>query len=281
VAGKGALAALLTGKGKLISPLAIYHRGDHFLVEFPGALRESLPKKLGMYTLGSKAEVEDITDLLALLSVHGPKAAETLAAAGATGLPEALMSSAAVGVGGLEVTAVRVDDLGEVGFDLHFPVAAADDVRQALVAAGAAPIGPVAAEVLRIEVGMPRFGAELTGELLPPEIPMLVDRAISYSKGCFVGQETIARIRTYGHVNRELRGLIVEGDALPVPGAALTVEGKKAGEVTSACVQPLTGRRLALGFVKRGLNDPGATVTVETPDGPAEAKVVMPGELRG
>jgi len=273
--GKGQLSALLTPKGKLVTDLRIHHRGDHLLVDYPAEMREAIVKKLTMFILGSKVEVEDITEMLSLLSVHGPKAREVL---GADGLPEVPYASAMIGVGGLGITACRTDDLGEEGWDLHFPVAAFGDVMKVLRKAGAKPIGWRAAETLRIEAGVARFGAELDDRLLAPEVPAFAERAVSYEKGCYVGQETLARIRTYGHVNRELRGLVVEGDETPEPGATLRgPEDKKAGEVTSACVPPTLGRPIALAFVKRGMNDSGAAVEIEHGDGRIAAKVVPPG----
>jgi folate-binding protein YgfZ len=271
--GAGTEAFFLTPKGKYIALMTLLHRGDHFLVCCPGAIREELAKKLSMYTLGTKAEVEDATGMLDLLTVAGPKAPEILAAAGATGLPETRLASAMAPVGGYEVTVCRTDRLKTASFDLHFPGSIREAVESALRNAGAVPVSGATAEALRIEAGEPRHGAEMDESLLPPEIPALVSRAISYTKGCYVGQETIARIKTYGHVNRELRGLLPSGDEVPEPGTELTAEGKKVGSITSSCLSPAFGVPIALGFVKRQHFEPGTVLTFEG----GTAKVVPPG----
>jgi len=117
----------------------------------------------------------------------------------------------------------------------------------------------------------------MSGDLLPPEIPWLAERALSYTKGCYVGQETVARIRTYGHVNRELKGLLLDGADTPAPGAELKADDAVAGRITSSCLTPTIPNPIALGFVKRKYDEPGTTFTVDTPSGPAQAKMVPPG----
>jgi len=276
-AGRGTEAFFLTPKGKYLALLTLYDRGDHFLVKCPAAVREEVAKKLSMYTLGTEAEVEDATEILSLLSVAGPAAAEVFAAAGAADLPEELHASAMIPLGGYEVTACRTDDLGAAGWDLNFPASIREAVEGALTGAGAEPMDAATAEVIRIEAGVPRHGAEMDDRLLPPEIPSLVPRAISYSKGCYIGQETIARIKTYGHVNRELRGLVVGGGTAPAPGTELFVAEKKVGAVTSSCVSARAGGPIALAFVKRQHFEPGTEVTLTIDGEPATAKVVPAG----
>jgi folate-binding protein YgfZ len=271
-AGKGAMALFLTPKGKLFSEMTLYHRGDHFLVSCPAETVAELAKKLSMYTLGAEADVTDATEVLALLSVHGPKAAEVL---GGGDLPENRFDSTVVAVGGYEVTVCRVADLGVPGFELHFPASIAGEITTALRDAGAAPVSEETAEALRIEAGTPKHGPEMNEKLLPPEIPALATDAISYTKGCYVGQETIARIKTYGHVNRELRGLVADGDTPPAPGTTLLSEEKKVGEVTSSCLSPTHGVPIALAFVKRRHFEPGTVLTLE---GGGEARVVLAGD---
>lgn len=270
-AGQGAEALFLTPKGKLFSEMVLYHRGDHFLVKCPAETVEELTKKLSMYTLGAEADVTDATEVLSLVAVHGARAAEVLGG----DLPEDLHASAIVAVGGYEVTACRVSDLGVPGFELHFPASIRDEILVALREAGAAEMDEEIFEALRIEAGTPKHGPELSEKLLPPEIPAWVTTAISYTKGCYVGQETIARIKTYGHVNRELRGLVIAGDTAPEPGTTLLVEEKKVGEVTSSCISPTHGIPIALAFVKRQHFEPGTVLQME---GGGEARVVNAGE---
>jgi folate-binding protein YgfZ len=275
-AGRGTESFFLTPKGKYLAFLTLYDRGDHLLVKCPGEMREELAQKLSMYTLGTEADVQDATEILTLLTVAGPEAVDVLGAAGATGLPAELHASAMIPLGGYEVTACRTDDTGMDGFDLHFPASIREAVEGALTGAGAEPLDAAAAEPIRIAAGVARHGAEMNDKLLPPEIPALVPRAISYTKGCYVGQETIARIKTYGHVNRELRGLVVAGETPPAPGTTLHADEKKVGEVTSACVREGAGP-IALGFVKRSHFEPGTELTLEIDGESATAKVVPAG----
>ncbi len=242
--GDGVHAALLMPKGQLISTLTILHRGAGYLIDVPAAAGAEVFRKLDMYILSSDVVVADVTGTTACLGIHGPSAADVLQSSG------------------VPVFSFPADYLGEEGFDLHFPRDEIDLVRQALLSAGAEPVGWRAAEALRIDAGVARFGAELDERLLLPEVPAVAERAISCTKGCFVGQETIARIRNHGHVNRELRQLRMEEDDLPEPGAALTVDDAKAGVVTSSCLHPITGKPLVLAFVRRKYLEPETEVQV-------------------
>lgn len=243
--GDGIQAALLMPKGQLISTLTILDRGDDYLIDVPPSTGAEVFKKLDMYTLSSDVVVADVSESTACLGLHGPSSAEVVTQSG--------------------VVAFRfpADYLGEEGFDLYLPKDQVDAARQALIEAGAEPVGWRAAEALRIDAGVGRYGAELDEKLLLPEVPALAEKTISYTKGCFVGQETIARVRNYGHVNRELRRIRMEEDALPEPGAPLTVEDARAGVVTSSCRHPVTGKPLVLAFVKRKYLEPETEVQVE------------------
>ncbi len=246
--GNGIHAALLMPKGQLIADLVILHSGDQYLVDVPPAMGEAVCRKLDMYTLSSDVVVADVTKTTGCFGLHGPRAAGILESAG------------------VRAFTFPVDYLGEDGFDLYFSREQANAVGKALTDAGAKPVGWRAAEALRIESGVARFGAELDEKLLLPEVPALAGKSISYAKGCFVGQETIARLKNHGHVNRELRRLRLEGDDLPEPGAVLTVEDRRAGTVTSTCRHPITGKPLVLAFVKRKYLELGSEVQVAVGD---------------
>jgi folate-binding protein YgfZ len=276
-AGDGSEAMLLTPKGMLLSHFVVYHRGDRYWIDLPTETSEAIGKKLAMYVLSSAVEIADLSGDLALLCLHGPTAERVLLNAGARDLPQTVYDHAEVTLGGIDLTAAMVDYLGTRGFDLIHPAGKTGRLVAALTEAGAFPVGYRAAEVKRIEAGIARFGAELKEGLLPPEVPALAKRAISYEKGCFVGQETIARIKTYGHVNRELRGLVLGGTRVPEPGALVNRSGGKVGEVTSACLVPGRERPIALAFVHRKHFDPGTQVEVEMEGGISLATVVPAG----
>jgi len=122
-------------------------------------------------------------------------------------------------------------------------------------------VGLAALNVLRTEAGIPWYGAELQDTTLPVEAG-LESRAISYTKGCYVGQEIIERIRSRGHVNRKLMGLLLEGAGVPAVGTKLIVEGKEAGEITTAVYSPTFGRAIALAYVRREYFNPGTRLEI-------------------
>jgi folate-binding protein YgfZ len=260
--GCGLYATLLMPKGQLISDLTVLKRADHCLVDVPPAAREAIFRKLTMYTLSSDVEVIDVTEEVGTLGLHGPEAATILGSTGAALPADGHLEGVETVVAGVSVLVVRVDYLGEDGFDLYGPVAGLAKVRAALTEAGARLIGWRAGETLRIEAGVPRLGAELDDKVLPPEVPALVHRAMSYTKGCYVGQETVARIKSFGHVNRELRGLVFPGTGFPEAGAELMVDGVNAGVVTSACLPPGKDCAVGLGFVKRKVLESASDVEV-------------------
>ena len=126
----------------------------------------------------------------------------------------------------------------------------------------AKPVGHAALNILRTEAGIPWYGAELNEQTLPPEAG-LEQRAISYTKGCYLGQEIVERIRSRGHVNRKLVGLVLGGASLPAAGAKLRRDGKEVGHVTTAVHSPTLGRAIALGYVRREHLEPGTRLEVE------------------
>ncbi|HEX7239142.1 MAG TPA: glycine cleavage T C-terminal barrel domain-containing protein, partial [Longimicrobiaceae bacterium] len=181
---------------------------------------------------------------------------------------------------GAPVLVAGTRDTGEEGYDLFAPAAALPGLWSALLAAGAAPVGREALETLRVEAGVPRYGAELTEEEIPTEAYEargMVPRAISFGKGCYTGQEVIVRIAHRGHVNRHLRGLLLGGAPAPEPGTRLfhPETGREVGRVTSTAASPRMGGTVALGYVRRELG-PGDSVRVGAPDGVGAAVVALP-----
>jgi folate-binding protein YgfZ len=275
---QGAEALLLTPRGKVIAGMVSYHRPGEYLLDCPEEVREELLARLTMYVLSSDVTIEDRTEKTACLSIHGPRAADVLRLVSGVPVPAGLFALCPTVFPETEALVARVDWYGDTGFDVHLPVIAAVSLSAAFAAAGARRVGPEAGETLRIEAGRARFGAEIDGNTLPPEVPALVERAVSFTKGCFVGQETVARIRTYGHVNRELRGLLVEGGSPPAPGAPVRAAGEAAGSVTSACVPPTLGFPIALAMLKRKYLEPGTVVETDAGGATVPARVVLPGK---
>jgi folate-binding protein YgfZ len=207
-----------------------------------------------------------------LLSLHGPKVAEVLAVL----WPRFTVPTKAIGWTKLEEAA-----FGEIyvaakrgGLDLFVPAAAVRDTAARLQAQDGRLCGWQALETVRIEDGLPRFGADMDETNLAPEA--LDARAISYSKGCYIGQEVIARIRTYGQVAKSLRGLRLDGNAkeAPAKGAKLFHGEKEVGSITSAAWSPALRAVIALGYVRREANQTGTELEVQTPGGKIPARIV-------
>jgi folate-binding protein YgfZ len=167
----------------------------------------------------------------------------------------------------------RTDLLGWPGYDIVCAPAEMEAFWDACRNAGAAPAGLETFHVLRVEAGLPLDGVDIDDSALPQEIGR-TERAVSFTKGCYIGQETIARIRTYGHVNRYLRGLRVSAAAPPLPASRVFREGKEVGHVTSAVLSPLLGSPLALAFVRRGSDEPGTKLEVDNAGQRLPAEIV-------
>jgi tRNA-modifying protein YgfZ len=260
--GAGAYAALLDRKGHMQADMRVLRPGEPELwlaIEPEGLAAAS--RHLQMYKIGREVEVTDAGSKHALLTLIGPRAVEI---AGSAPLPENACD--AVTVGGAGCLAVGT----AAGVDLFVPAAERDRARGALLAAGAVAVSPEAAEILRIEAGRPRFGAEMGTETMPAEAG-IVERAVSFTKGCYIGQETVARLHYKGRPNRHLRGLRFSAPA--EPGAAVRLGEKEVGTVGSAAVSPAFGA-VGLAILRREA-EPGATVAVGE-DGVTAEVVALP-----
>jgi folate-binding protein YgfZ len=249
--GEGAYAALLDRKGHMQGDMRVLRPGegpDLLLDTEPEAL-EAVRRHLAMYKIGREVDVVDVTAERALLSLIGPRAVEI---AGCSALPENFCEE--VTIAGTPVLAVGTD----TGIDLIFEAEARERVAAALLAAGAAEVTPEAVEILRIEAGRPRFGAEMGTETMPAEAG-IVEQAVSFTKGCYIGQETVARLHYKGKPNRHLRGLKLSG-AGAQPGDPVLLGEKEVGRLGSAGVSPAFGP-IGLAILRREA-EPGATVAI-------------------
>lgn len=278
--GEGCYAALVTAKGRMVSDANIYCLAEEYLLDAEPGYARVLSDRLNQYIIADAVEVVDVGASYGLLSVQGPLAAETIAAAGlGIGVPGQLLAFTQVRHPAHgEMLCVNHPRGATLGFDLFVPAEAVGRVLEALGGAAAGLGGRLcgwdALERVRIEAGVPRFGADMDATTLPPEAG-LDQRAISYRKGCYIGQEVIARIRTYGHVARALRGLRLSGDAaLPEKGDRLFHGDQEVGTITSATVSPTLGSTLALGYVRREHNAIGTALEVATRTGRFAADIV-------
>ena len=243
-------ACVLNAKGKLNAHIFLASLGETFLIDAEPGLRETLPARLERYVIADDVQIEDITDEFALFHVF-------------TDEPPVLGS-------GRSVSAHR---FAATGWDIWSDSARHDALRHKL-AASYLFIDSNAAEVMRIEQGLPRWGRELTDEIIPIEAN-LEERTIDYQKGCYIGQEVISRIKMSGQTNKRLSGLISLNNTPLQPGMKLvapSAPGKEGGWITSATRSQR--REIAIGYVKRGFNDPGTNLNALSPDASIPVEVV-------
>jgi tRNA-modifying protein YgfZ len=269
--GEGQSSLLLQPQGKLQVVLRLLGRDDGSVLALtePG-FAEQLVTALNRLRIRIKAEVRDLSADWAGVSVRGPQAAERLAALGAP-VPEVAHAHAAWG----DVTVVRADWPGLPGLDVLGPTDAVAAVWEQLVGAGLARVGLWATEAVRIEAGVPRQGRDVDETTIPQEAFLEVD-AVSFTKGCFLGQELVCRIDTRGRVNRYLRGLVVADAVVPPVGAEVVLADgeseKVVGALTSVAESLDRHAPVALATIRREV-EPPATVTLRWPGGSAHARV--------
>lgn len=277
--GEGCYAAIISAKGKMDSDLNIYALADELLLDFEPGLTEAITQRLDKYIIAADVQIVDVAPHYGLLSVQGPKAG---AVVNALGLEIPLPTKP------LQFSTLTDATLGQLylmnqprtfagGLDLFVPTDSLAAVADKLVAAakqvGGRACGWEALEIARVEAGIPRFGVDMDATNLPPEAGIDA-RAVSYTKGCYIGQEVLARIRTYGQVAKSLRGLRLAGElkSLPLKGDKLYEGEKEIGYVVSAIYSPTLKSNLALAYLRRELKSP--TVTLRGAAGDSAAEVV-------
>ena len=286
--GAGCYATYLTPQGRLIADMDVFNLGDRLLLDVDAGVGPLLLARFDELIFAEDVTLADWGETCAGYGVHGPAALHVAAAAldalgiacdtpaGVRGLAPhgCCRPVAAGGATEAETVVLRTDALGEPGVAVVVPRARAPALHAALLAAGGADVDAAAAETVRVESGRPRFPVDMDGETIPLEAG-IEDRAISFDKGCYVGQEVIVRIlhRGGGRVARRLVGLALgpagsgAGAAVPEPGAALRHEGEPVGRVTSAAASPVLGQVVALGYLPRDLAVAGTRVEVDLPAG--------------
>jgi len=278
--GQGCAATLLDVHGKVQVVLRVLALDDRMVVITPPDLAAKTNEALDAYLFSEKAYFRDASGDEAMAMLAGPEA-PALAQRLTGALPGERAWSHAIGaIGGAAVRVVRGS--GESGeAEIWLMSAAADGaaVRDAARAAGAAPVGRAAFESLRIEAGTPVFPDDVGPSVLLPEVPFA--DLVSYTKGCYIGQEVIVRIRDRGHVNRLLRGLVLEGTTVPAAGASVVAADTEIGKVTSAAWSFSLDRPVALALVRRQHAEAGTAVTVRVADAGTRATVADLPFVRG
>ncbi len=270
--GRGVYAALLTPQGRMVTDMRLLRGEDGVLAEVPAGLASSLAVRFDHLIFSERVTVVDESGDTRALCVFGGRAAQVVS--DATGIPAARIAELSildhVTQDGLRV--IRTDDMTLPNFEIWMPTLRWNSTVAAVIAAGAVdvqPSGPAGQgtifDALRIEAGHPLFGIDMTPETIPLEAGLL-DRAISTTKGCYVGQEVIIRIlhRGGGRVAKHLVQLLADPDVAEIPDAGTPVfdRGREVGAVTSAAFGPAAGRVVALGYVHRDSAEGGRHVTL-------------------
>lgn len=285
--GTGAHAALVDAKGKLQADLWVHDLGEELLVDLEPGIQSGVQERLEKYIIAEDVELVDVSQAYGMLSLQGPLADRVLERSGCSLPPSSPDAPREVVHLKLdhpywgEVYIAAVPRLGVTGRDLFVPVesleAAWSSLENAVTSMGGKPAGWSAMESTRLRYGIPRFGQDMNESNLAPETGMETT-AIAYDKGCYIGQEVIARIRTYGKVARHLRTFILHtpDPSLPLQGAELYAEDKKVGQLTT--VLPLEGVQglAALGYIRKEQDAVGSGLRVGPQEWQTSATQIEP-----
>ena len=266
--GQGCYAFLLNLKGRIIADLIVLHEEQATLVDIDARLLGDFLATMEKYIFTEDVNILDATAQLARLSLTGPRALEVLQKLGGTGLEKLAepFSHAKCELGPLAVTVFRQDLAGEAGYDLIVPRAHLVTLWQLLNELGGPdggfnlrPIGWSAFNIARVEAGTPLYGIDITDNYLPMETGPWYARGVSVTKGCYIGQEIVARMHAHKTVARMLVGLAVQSPRLPLAGTAIFDGAQQVGIITSSTMSPMLGDvPIALGYVKKAFATPGA-----------------------
>ena len=286
--GEGTYATLLTHRGKIIADMNIAVLEDAISIDTAPETTESLFNELDKYIIADDVEFSDVTAETGAIAVHGPKS---------TDLVESVLGINELGtlreryhcfreadsLFKHTIVCVRTDGTGEMGWTLYTAAEELVLLWETLMTEGVhfdvQPIGWNALESLRIEAGVPRYGAELTDSVIPLEAEL--EHAIDFEKGCYIGQEIVARMKYRGHPNRLLRGIKVDTGSTSQeccilrPGAPVFKADKEVGWVTSATFAPTLEKSIALGYVRMQVTEADSRVQIETPEGYVDGTIVL------
>lgn len=263
----GQYAALLTQQGKVVADVRVLCAMNSFYLDFREFLKEKILAHLNRYLIADEVEIADRSEEYATLSLQGPRSEAFLRTlAGDIELPRNPAGHAMTEIEGGAACVVAASHAGATGFDLivaksHIEAIAAR-IEQAGQAFSARWVGGVAQEILRIEAGIPLYGVDFDENNLLLEVGL--DHAVSFNKGCYLGQEVVERIRSRGHVNKRLCGLVLDEESAVHPGDAIVAQGKTTGSVTSSVLSPLLQKAIALGYLGRESWAPGNRVIVRS-----------------
>lgn len=288
LAGQGTYATLLTHRGKVIADFNVYVLKDMIGIDTAPETTETLFSELDKYIIADDVEISNLTAETGAIAVHGPKSADlvqtVLDMQELIALPDRHNTfHEADALFNHTVVCVRTDTTGETGYTLYTTADGLESLWERLVSEGESfnvqPIGWNALESLRIEAGVPRYGTELTDAVIPLEAEL--EHAIDFEKGCYIGQEIVARMKYRGHPNRLLRGIEIEGVSTQSEcpemhqDAPVFSEDKEIGWITSSTFSPTLGKPIAMAYVRMAVTEEGSRVKIESSEGRVDGTVVL------
>jgi aminomethyltransferase len=241
--GSGCYAFFLNDKGRVLADANVLCRPDYFLLDVEPETREPLYQHLDRFIIADDVTLEDATDALATIAVEGPIAVDILQRAGAP-IPGAEYATIDWG----DSIVARLSSTGGQGFFIFAPVAEKAALISRLEAAGAEPADAEAARVVRLEHGKPRYSEDISERFLAQEANQ--PHALHFSKGCYLGQEIVERVRSRGQIHRVLKPVVLDASDPPAPGTKLELNGTGAAEITSAAYSPALNKVVALAYVR-------------------------------
>ena len=263
---EGNYAAILNQQGKVLADVRVLCAMNSLYLDFWEPLKEKILEHLNRFLVADDVEIADRSEEYATLSLQGPRSEAVLAGlAGQSDLPQQPAHHAMINMDGAAICVVRDSYTGETGFDLIIPKA--DLVQIAGQLTEIAPqfdarwVGQQALETLRIEAGIPFYGIDFSGDNLLLETAL--DRHVSFTKGCYLGQEIVERVRSRGHVNKKLRGLLIDGAIPARQGDTIRAGEKQIGTITSSVYSPSLARAIALGYIHRDHWNAGTHVAID------------------
>ena len=264
--GKGQSTVITTGKGRIVDWITMLHYGDEVLLVTSPERRDAVAEWIDTFTFEENTTLEDVTPKTAMVSLLGPSAETLLETLLGTSLAHlSRLDCISAHWHGHEIIIARTNPAGQRGFDLVVPAEAAEELWTAAFGLGASPIGQAALEALRIEAVRPTWGHELTEEHNPLEAGLAGE--VSWTKGCYTGQEVVARLNTYQRIQRHLVALELPGEGTFQPGMALLADGATAGQLTSVSSIPGNGTLAALAILRTAYVELGREMVIDQANG--------------
>jgi folate-binding protein YgfZ len=261
--GRGNYSFMLNAQGRIQADLHIYNMGDHLMVDTEQWQKSKIMELFDKFIIMDDVEVSDVSEKLSAVAVQGPKALEILRGLGLTIADEVeSLKVERMTWNGIGISVTRMESKVAQTYEIWLAAENAPKLWDALIAAGAKPVGTDALEMFRVAAGVPRYGVDITDKYIPQETEQF--HALHFAKGCYLGQEIVERVRSRGAVHRHFAGFRIAGPA-PQAGTEAQVEGQKVGEITSALSVPVKGdeKTLALGYIRKESGEPGTKVQVE------------------